>query len=1212
MKAGFRNFSALTLSLLLVFTASLGFAQGIVTGSISGTVVDPQGAVVTNASVRAVQKGTNTTYTATTNQEGFFSLRSLPIGDYSVTVDAAGFNKLSVDQISVISSKDSSIGTQALRIGSTETVAVEAQAPLVDAGSAQVTTTFETKQISDLPIGNGFDSLALYVPGVVSAGAAGAGNSNGPQLSINGQRTRSNNFQIDGQANNDNSVAGPSIFLGNADAIAEFQVITNYSAEYGRNTGGVVNYITKSGNNAFHGTGFEYYIPSLFDSLGNTGKSPLFGFCTPGQAAGTATIFAPKNPDGTGGCTKPKVSRLVDNQFGGTIGGPVLKDKMWFFGSYYGERLRTSGSPSQSGTNVTPTPNGINQLKALFPNNPAVAALATIGPTAVKAGNPIFTPTGNVTVIGPGGVSGPVEFGTITRTVNSPYNDHEVTGRYDWQISSKDHFFTRYIFQQNNNAGIAGNSIAAGDWVDLPARDQQIGLDYTRTFSDRFVNQARFSFSRARFGFEGGSYANCLQTAILNCPTFVAFGSATDQSFGRATNLPQGRIVNVTQYQDNATWLVGKHTLKFGGEYSRQRSPNFFLPNINGSYTFADFNSFLQNAPTRFSLVDGPPSFPFKEQDAAVYFQDDFRLKDNLTLYLGLRWEFFQEAINLLHDLTLKNQQGANPLWNASLPSSLTTVPHIPQDTNNFGPNIGFSWQPRILSSIFGQNKTVFRGSFRVAYDPAYYNIFLNVATSAPVINSGTFNAAPGVTVPGLPGSGAFTGQDVRNSTLSLIPRGGNPGLTDLTTVDPNFRNPYSEQWHFGMQRQLNNHLAGELRYEGSHSVASFQSANANPALAALINPVAKDPNKVSLIPAGTSFANVIPAGLKPCSDPNAIGFASGYVDCSRRNVFQRGNYGWGIYHAMVSQLRIQNFGGLTGDIGFTWSKNIDNVSEVFTRTGAGLLAFGQNPFDQNRAERAISSIDFPHVLSMALNYELPFYKSQQGLMARLLGGWQANTTYRFTSGEPYTLTQSKSVSSTSGSRLSNLCDPTNNFSASTDTCRPILENPNAPANSVGRILSITGGVPTVINLGNCVGSNGLPAASPSAPSASCPSVALNSVRYLVNNDLAAAFFGSPFLGVGRNTLRGDTINNMNFSMFKTTKLNERFSLRFQAQVFNLMNRQFRGVPSTNVYNAVPSVVGAPARFNTTFFNSTGSGTTNATLDGVGIRRMQFGLKVLF
>jgi hypothetical protein len=148
--------------------------------------------------------------------------------------------------------------------------------------------------------------------------------------------------------------------------------------------------------------------------------------------------------------------------------------------------------------------------------------------------------------------------------------------------------------------------------------------------------------------------------------------------------------------------------------------------------------------------------------------------------------------------------------------------------------------------------------------------------------------------------------------------------------------------------------------------------------------------------------------------------------------------------------------------------------------------------------------------------------------------------------------------------------------------------------------------------LGNCVGSNGLPAASPSAPSASCPSVALNSVRYLVNNDLAAAFFGSPFLGVGRNTLRGDTINNMNFSMFKTTKLNERFSLRFQAQVFNLMNRQFRGVPSTNVYNAVPSVVGAPARFNTTFFNSTGSGTTNATLDGVGIRRMQFGLKVLF
>jgi hypothetical protein len=626
------------------------------------------------------------------------------------------------------------------------------------------------------------------------------------------------------------------------------------------------------------------------------------------------------------------------------------------------------------------------------------------------------------------------------------------------------------------------------------------------------------------------------------------------------------------------------------------------LPNINGSYSFADFDSFIQNKPSTFSLVDGPPSFPFKEQDAAVYFQDDFRLKDNLTLYLGLRWEFFQEAINLLHDLSLKNQQASNPLWNASLPLSLTTVPHIPQDTNNFGPNVGFSWQPRILSSIFGQNKTVFRGSFRVAYDPAYYNIFLNVATSAPVVNSGFLNSAvPGTVVPGLPSSGNFTGQDIRNATLSLIPRGGNPGLTNLTTVDPNFRNPYSEQWHFGMQRQLNNHLAGELRYEGSHSVASFQSANANPALGNLISPQGVAP--------GTTFANVIPAGLKPCSDPNAIGFSLGFVDCSRRNVFQRGNYGWGIYHAMVSQLRLQNFHGLTGDIGFTWSKNIDNVSEVFTRAGAGLLAFGQNPFDQNRPERAISSIDFPHVLTMALNYELPFYQSQQGFLGRLLGGWQANTTYRFTSGEPYTLTQSKVLS---GSRRSDLCDPSNNFSSTTDTCRPILENPSAPANSVGRITSITGGVPSVINLGNCV-SGGSPTSNPQTPgNATCPFVPLNSVRYLVNNNLAAQLLGSPFLGVGRNTLRGDTINNVNFSMFKTTKLNERFSLRFQAQVFNLMNRQFRGVPSTNVYNAVPSVLGAPARFNTTFFNSTGSGTTNATADGVGRRRMQFGLKVLF
>ncbi len=411
---------------VLLFTATFAIAQGIVTGSVSGAVQDPQGAMVSGATVTAKNLGTNQEFKIQTNTSGQYTLRGLPPGTYNVTIEAPNFRSAQITNTVVAVGRDSALGTTQLAVGApTETVNVEGTAPLVESTTSQISTTFEAKKVSALPLGGSLDDVALFVPGVVATGNNDFSNTNGAGLSSNGQRGRSNNFQIDGQSNNDNSVAGPSIFFANQDALSEGQVITNYSAEYGRNMGSVVNYVTKSGTNAFHGSAFEIYRGSVFDSLTNAEKSPLFGFCLAGQTPAAD------------GCNAIEVTKYVDNRFGGAVGGPIWKDRVWFYASSNEGRIRRGGSPSSSNPRITPTPNGINQLKALFPNSPGVQALAAIGPAAISAGKPTFS---NLTTrtISSGAVSGPVEFGTITRFLVRATDDHESTGRVDAQITSKD------------------------------------------------------------------------------------------------------------------------------------------------------------------------------------------------------------------------------------------------------------------------------------------------------------------------------------------------------------------------------------------------------------------------------------------------------------------------------------------------------------------------------------------------------------------------------------------------------------------------------------------------------------------------------------------------------------------------------------------------------------------------------------------------------
>jgi hypothetical protein len=644
-------------------------------------------------------------------------------------------------------------------------------------------------------------------------------------------------------------------------------------------------------------------------------------------------------------------------------------------------------------------------------------------------------------------------------------------------------------------------------------------------------------------------------------------------------NLPQGRTIKNSQVQDNLSFIHGQHTFKFGGEYYYQNSPNTFLPQINGTYTFSSFNNFLQNAPTQLNLTQGNPTIGFTEYDIAAYAGDDWKVKSNLTVNLGLRWEFSSQAVNLLHTITVANQAGPNPFWSTSAPASVTTVPQVPNNYKYFGPSVGFAWKPHLFGAT--TEKTVIRGGYRLTYDPAYYNIFLNVATSAPVVNAGTI-AGAACTAPCLPTSG-FLGSNVQAAHLSDIPLGVNPGVRNNTRVANNFKEPYTQEWTLGVQQEITSKMVFEVRYVGNHVVGNFQTVNANPALNGLV---------------ANGFSSFIPSGVAPCTTAGAPGISGGRVDCNFRNVRNRENTAWSNYNGLQSEFRINSWHGLTGAGSFTFSKTQDNSSEIFsTAAGGNSVAGGQNPFNVSAAEKGLSGLDFPKTASFYLIYELPFYKSQHGFLGKLLGGYQTNTTWRYSTGQLWTPITFPGANTSCQNSFDNTY-----FGFS--TCRPFLGSASAPVDSVGICLNPAAADCGLSNYYDFT-LNGV-----TTP------VSKSAVHWIYNDDNAAAFFKTPYGNVGRNPgVRGQAVSAVNMSLFKTTKISERLSLRLEAQAYNLFNHMFRGVPDPLIDDNNIANGGA---FGNNFFNSSGGsgveggGYTNFVLNGLGRRRLILGGKITF
>ncbi|KAA6455853.1 TonB-dependent receptor [Acidobacteria bacterium AB60] len=1203
---------------LLLGTSSV-WAQGIITGGITGTIIDPTGAVIPGATISATNERTGAVLRTTANGDGTFQFSDVPLGPYSVSIEAPGFGAGHVSHVQVVAGNATSLGRHALTPGaSAQTVEVEGgAAELINTESSQGEVVIDAEQVASIPVNGAMDNITLVSPGVVMTHADNFSNTNGANYSVNGERGRSNNSEIDGQSNNDSMIGGPSFFFSNQDAVQELQVITtDFGAQYGRNMGSVVNYITKSGTNAFHGSGFESYTGSFLSSLLSAQKDPQYGFCPSGSDA----TFAAAN-----GCTLITVPRFVQNNYGGTFGGPILKDKLFFFGSTFWTREYQAGSVNTSGGAVLPDANGMATLEAAFPNNPGVTQLKSFGPTAFKQGNPAFFGTPSFVQVTDGTTTANVEVSQYKRNLNAAVFDQEQLGRLDYQLTPKDRLYLRYDYQDNPYEPAfylyTAAGIASGGYQDVSAKTHQVGGDWSRTFTTSLVNQLRYGFQQSDLAFQGGAIPNCTISNFAPCSSVVGLGplgGGANSNFGYGSNpvtnggFPQGRFLKMNQVQDNASWTRGRHTVLFGGEFDHQNSPAGGLPNLEGTFNFspgvATYSSGPnagQPIPLRFpgtytpdqmqaatngltgmlegvgelTLSQGNPTVPFKEGDLSFYVQDNWKVRPNFTLNLGLRYEYFGQSVNLLHDESVKQQTSPHPFWSTSLPLSATTFPHIDPNYRNVEPRVGMAYTPDFA------RKAVVHAGFAINVDPAFYNIFLNAAQSAPLVNAGNFGC-DGVSINCTP-SGGWTFATIQAADTQFIPTGGDPRLNPISLVPKTFKNPMAETYTLGVQYEVFPAAVAEVRYVGHHTFGQFQSLNTNP----------------DLLSVQTAFPGY-GAGMSVCKDPNANGY--GRPNCAYNAVNTVGNTAFLIYNGMQASLTMRNFHHFTGTASYTYSRAIDNVSEIFSTGGGGTTsAYAPDPLSTNAAERGVSGNSYPNVWGIQMAYNEPWFSSQHGLLGRALGGYFLNAFYQYNGGQPFTPFQGLIPAAVNVPGL--LPDPNDPLATTSfcdfgfslsflgiNQCRPILANPKAPYNSVG------------INVGGSYLNYSTGATQ-----------SRDSFRWLWNNKYEAIALGKPFPGVGRNTLRGDSFNNVDLTLGKNFKVTEHVNMLLQVSAFDILNRAYYGTPDANIDDSVLPAFGAgiPNIFLTNYFTGGNQGSVAANgayFQGSGNRNVQLTGKITF
>ncbi len=1242
------NWIARSVVLLVALLFAVPFASAqVTTGNVQGVVKDPAGAVVAGASVKVTNVDTGIVKETTTNDEGFFRVTNLLPGDnYSVEVTAAGFAPNTVKtSVRLGQENDASIALAVAGAGGDVNVTGD-EAPLIQSTQSQTSASYTPRQLTQLPFNGSIDNLALLTPGVVTPGDTDF--ANGVGISANGNRGRSNNFQIDGQDNNDNSVTGPSLSITNGEAIGEFQIITNtFSAEFGRNSGAQINTITKSGTNEFHGTIFEFHQNSRLNARDNIEKADQKSLAFLNSSGFTEF----------GGLARRLLhpNTFRDNRFGGALGGPIKKNKAFFFVTYQGDYNRGEAiSGNLLSASTTPNLAGAQALAALFPNAATADLICTsagCGPSSVQGQGTLliappvldlngdgipddfqFGPTNPfgqpvtpgflqplAVVADPSAPGGRrvIFGGEAVRIFPTNNQSNQIIGRVDYSLTSKDTLVGRYIFD-DTKFPIASGTALTGALVDVPSRNNNLGITYTRTISSSLVNEARFNFSRLFVTFGDTSKPGTPSIAFAGTNQ-VPFGNLST-GFGLSNTFPQSRTVDVFQYQDTVSATVGNHSMRFGADIRQQKVDNFFLPNVNGTYTFrataagcgaapgctlpvgqffnyggptgttgtprtvaTAFENFVLGRPTTISFALGNPRIKTNQNDFFFFFQDDWRVRPTLTLNLGVRYEISTQPLNpITEQVNAREADPSRAIFNQAFPLAFRTAPILPLDKNNIAPRVGFAWSPNLkfLGDRFTNGRTVFRGNFGIAYDPGFFNIILNTVTAAPYAAVGTVtqNSA---TNPGFPTTFPFLPTTTAQLNTTPGTNGGDPRLFNQTRVAPDFHNPYAISYGFGIQQEVFKNSVFEARYVGNRNIGQFQSINANPNIR-FLNVAGQflfgDPGRFTngVLPSTCSAAGcVAPTAANNFQNrPTLAGVTfngNGRVDPLSGPVRNRANTAASTYNGLQMRFDTRFFNSLTLNANYSLSKTIDNASEIFATFGGGQsVAFSQNPFDISGGERGLSAFHQKHNFTTNFLWDLPFYKEQRGTIGHLLGGFQLNGIIRMGSGRPYTPVE---ITGDYDSAFDSA------FSGGVGPLRPYAGNPNAPIGTIAfgfnAYCNVLFGGPEcgTAAAGDFIILNTLNPAS-TGTIVTGGGAAVNAAR-LVFNDFglfargnvaslagleAFNYFRTPY-GIGRNTFNGEPFYLVNMSLFKTTNITEKTKLEFRVEGFNLFNHRNFGVP---------------------------------------------------
>jgi len=937
---------AFGLVLLGLLTLGAGAAYGqAITGNVVGTVVDSSGAAVVNADLSVVNIATGVVLNGKTNETGGYRFDNLLPGSYKITVKSGGFRTTTVS-FEVRLNGTSTANVRLEPGASTETVEVSGQAPIIDTTTIQLQNTFEGKALRDVSIANmgvatngqnlGVINLSLLDAGVGSTGGLGAGT--GPTIS--GQRPRNNNFTIEGVDNNDKGVTGPLIYVP-ADAVANFSLLQNqFSPEFGHSTGGQFNITVQGGTNNFHGSVYEYFqnrnLNAVDQSLANQG------------------VFT--NP------------RYDNNRYGGQIGGPIFKNKLFFFANFEYNAVGLAAVPGAPV--LAPTQGGyttLNGIPGVSANNISVLQQYAVAPTACPpSGNPSCPTGGTLTV---GGV--PVQVGILPIVAPNYTNYRALTTSMDYNLSEKDVIRGRYIY--NKLATIDTGAQLPAFYTPFVQPFHLVNLSEYHTFSPSITNELRLGYNRT---------GNNFTVPDLTFTGLDAFPNVTIDDLGQLNvgpdgNAPQYATQNTYQLVDNLTWTKGNHTLKFGIEGRKSISPQLFIQRSRGDYDWSSLEAYaLDQVPDFGQRSFGSVGYSGDQYGVFWFVNDIWKIRPNFSLNLGLRYEYTSTPVGW-------NQMALNSI--SDVPGLISfTAPEAPK--KDFMPRVGFAWSPGTSGN------TSIRGGFGMGYDVLYDNI--GTLSRPPQIGSTTncpdpvcqdpFLANGGIPPQASSGITVLDQATARENTSSFLPNKVNY--------------PYSEQWNLGVQHVFMKDYTAEIRYVGTRGVDldAQNIINFQP----VVTPTHHLPTYLQN--PGSSTLDALPLTLDTLLTEQGNG---GYI---RPEFLNNGFFspitsflplGASTYHGLQSQLNRRFSNGLQFQGAYTFSHMIDNGTADFFST----VIAPRRPQDflNLPAERSNSLLDHRHRFTFSTIYDMPFFsKSSSWIERNLLGNYQIGAIYTWESGQ--------------------------------------------------------------------------------------------------------------------------------------------------------------------------------------------------------------------